>query len=103
MQMFGGTDSIRYMLSLGASYLMALLAGIPMHEYLQRKGWIGLYHYIIAGVVLGAVPGVAVAMSADWIPRAAALDPILSAITMGGLTAAAFWYIGIYSREQGDA
>jgi len=93
------TISINHMLMLGASYLMALLAGIPLHEYLQRKGWVGLSHYVIAGVVLGAVPGVALAMSATWFPRTAALSSIVSAMSMGALTAMAFWFIGVYSRE----
>jgi hypothetical protein len=95
--------SIDQMLTLGTSYVIALLAGIPLHEYLQRKGWVRLSHYVIAGGVVGAVPGVALAMSANWFPRTAALAPILSAISMGALTAAAFWFIGIYSRERDEA
>lgn len=101
--LFRGPDAtagIEHMLTLGASYLMALLGGIPMHEYLQRKRWVGLPHYVIAGAVLGAVPGVVLALSATWLPRTAALNPIVSATSMGALTAVAFWYIGIHSRAR---
>ncbi|MFC4312379.1 hypothetical protein ACFPN2_25070 [Steroidobacter flavus] len=103
-QLFSGFTEpgrIDQMLMLGTSYVMALLTGMPLHEYLQRKGWVRLTHYVIAGAILGAMPGVALSMSAEWFPRSAALNPIFSTVSMGAPTAAAFWFIGLYSRERG--
>jgi hypothetical protein len=87
--------AITYSLMFVVSYVLAVVVGIPMHRFMQTYQHHLLRHYVLAGALIGAIPGFGLFLSGLPNMSLGILLPLLTGAAAGAFSAMLFWLIGI--------
>ena len=90
---------ITYALLFVASYSLALVVGVPSHIYLQKRGWVALRHYMLAGAAVGAVPVMVLAAAGRGL-ASGLLEPLGFGVLCGALSGLMFWLLVIARSDN---
>jgi hypothetical protein len=93
--------AITYSLMFVVSYVLAVVAGMPMHRFMQTYQHRLLRHYLLGGSLIGAVPGFGLFLSGLPNMSVGILFPLLTGATVGAFSAMVFWLIGIRTVAAG--
>jgi hypothetical protein len=94
--------AITYSLMFVVSYVLAVVAGIPMHRFMQSHQHRLLRHYVLGGALIGATPGFGLFLSALPNVSLGVLFPMLTGAAVGAFSTTVFWLIG-NPRRCGEA
>ena len=93
--------AITYSLMFVVSYVLAVVAGMPMHRFMQTYQHRLLRHYLLGGSLIGAVPGFGLFLSGLPNMSVGILFPLLTGAAVGAFSAMVFWLIGIRTVAAG--
>jgi hypothetical protein len=91
--------AVTYSLMFVVSYVLAVVVGMPMQRFMQTYRHRLLRHYMLGGVLIGAVPGFGLFLSGLPNMSLGILFPVLTGAAVGTFSAMIFWLIGIRARS----
>jgi EamA domain-containing membrane protein RarD len=88
-------SGVVYAMLIILAYSMALLIGIPAYRALKRRNFLKLWHFSLAGALIGCLPVVAIVLGARRL-NLGALELFGLGACAGAVTTSLFWVLALY-------